>query len=359
MTKTIMEELRVRRDRISIAKVLHDFVGDEVLPGTGLQEGDFWSALDAILHDLTPQNRALLARREDYQRRIDAWHREHRAFDPAEYKAFLGEIGYLQAEGADFSIKTEGLDPEISTIAGPQLVVPVTNARFALNALNARWGSLYDALYGTDAIPGTIPQGGYDAERGKKVIAFARAFLDEAVPLQHGSHHDVLAYSIVDGRLVAVLTDGGRTGLRTPGKFAGFRGEAVAPSAILLVNHGLHIELHIDRSHPIGRSDAAGISDIVLEAAVTTIMDFEDSIAAVDAADKTAAYRNWLGLVRGTLTAAFKKDGRVIVRRANPDRSYTAPDGSSFSLPGRSLMLVRNAGHLMSVSANWRNPPTD
>jgi malate synthase len=352
MTKMMkVDELRVRRDGIRVAKVLHDFVCDEVLPGTGLREEDFWSALDTILHDLAPQNRALLARREELQERIDAWHREHRSFEPAAYKAFLGEIGYLQAEGEDFSIATEGLDPEISTIAGPQLVVPVTNPRFALNAANARWGSLYDALYGTDVIAGFIPESGYDVRRGEKVIAFARAFLDEAVPLARGSHKQVRTYSVANGQLVAVPADGQPIGLKTPKKFAGFRGDAASPSAILLVNHGLHVELCIDRGHPIGRDDTAGICDVLVEAAVTTIMDFEDSIAAVDAADKTAAYRNWLGLMKGTLTASFKKDGRVIVRTPNPDRSYTSPGGAPFSLPGRSLLLVRNAGHLMTSDA--------
>ncbi|MDE2133243.1 MAG: malate synthase G [Alphaproteobacteria bacterium] len=346
-----MGDERVRRGPLRVAKVLHDFINDEVLPGTDLPEEGFWSAFDAMLHDLAPQNRALLARRDDLQHRIDDWHRAHRSFDAVAYKVFLREIGYLEAEGEDFSIATERLDPEISTIAGPQLVVPVTNARFALNAANARWGSLYDALYGTDALSGPLPRVGYDAERGARVIAFARDFLDQVAPLADGSHKEVGTYRAEDGRLAVTLTNNRLCGLADPQKFVGYRGGAASPSAILLANNGLHVEIGIDRGHPIGRTDAAGVFDVILEAAVTTIMDCEDSVATVDAEDKTAAYRNWLGLTKGTLTASFEKGGGLVARRLNADRTYTAPDGRPFSLTGRSLMLVRNVGHLTMSEA--------
>jgi malate synthase len=335
--------------------VLYDFVNDEAMPGTGVEAGQFWSALDAIVHDLGPRNRELLARRDDLQAKIDGWHRERRGqlFDPPAYKDFLREIGYLLPEGEDFSARTANADPEISTIAGPQLVVPVTNARYALNAANARWGSLYDALYGTDAISedgGAGRGGAYNPVRGARVIAFVRDFLDETVPLAEGSHRDATGYAIEDARLVVTRKDG-VTGLASPHKLAGYQGDAAAPRAILFVNNGLHVELRIDRDHPVGGDDAAGICDVVLEAAVTTIQDLEDSIAAVDADDKVAAYRNWLGLMNGDLAAAFEKGGKTIDRRLNPDRTYTTGDGSTLTLPGRSLMLVRNVGHHMSIDA--------
>jgi malate synthase len=346
----------VQSGGLRIAKVLYDFVNDEAVPGTGVEAEQFWSALDAIVHELGPRNRELLARRDELQAKIDGWHRERRGqlFDLDAYKDFLRDIGYLLPEGEDFSANTANADPEISTIAGPQLVVPVTNARYALNAANSRWGSLYDALYGTDAIPedgGAGRGGGYNPVRGARVIAFARDFLDETAPLADGSHHDATAYAIDDARLVVTSNDGGVTGLASPHKLAGYQGDAASPHAILFVNNGLHVEIRIDREHPVGRDDAAGICDVVLEAAVTTIQDCEDSIAAVDAEDKVVAYRNWLGLMKGDLTASFEKDGKTIDRRLNPDRTYTTADGSTLTLPGRSLMLVRNVGHHMTIDA--------
>ncbi|PKU22437.1 malate synthase G [Telmatospirillum siberiense] len=342
--------------RLSIAKVLHDFISNEVLPGTGVAPDALWAGLESILTDLTPRNRALLARRDDLQSAIDAWHRERRGkvFDPAAYQAFLTEIGYLLPEGPDFSIGTTQIDPEIALIAGPQLVVPVMNARYALNAANARWGSLYDALYGTDAISadgGAEPGRGYNPKRGAKVIAAARDFLDMAAPLASGSHHQAKVYRIAGGRLEVGLADGGVSGLAEPGKFLGYQGQAEQPSLVLLSNHGLRIEIHFDAAHPIGKDDPAGISDVVLESAVTTIQDMEDSIAAVDAEDKVLAYRNWLGLMTGSLTAAFPKGGKTVHRALNDDRIYTSARGGALTLPGRSLMLIRNVGHLMTIDA--------
>ena len=347
---------RIAEGTLRIAKPLFDFINDEALPGTGIDPGDFWKSFEAILTDLAPRNRALLARRDELQARIDAWHSERRTqdFDPEAYRAFLAEIGYLVPEGGDFAIETTGVDPEIRAVPGPQLVVPVTNARYALNAANARWGSLYDALYGTDAIPadgGAERGGAYNPVRGARVIAFARRFLDEAVPLAAGSHAAATGYAIREGRLEVALRGGGATGPEDAARFAGFAGDPARPSSVLFVNHGLHFEIRIDREHPVGRDDDAGIADIVLEAAVTTIMDCEDSVATVDAEDKVAAYRNWLGLMRGDLTASFEKGGRAVDRRLAPDRVFVTPAGGELSLPGRSLMLIRNVGHLMTMDA--------
>ena len=347
---------RIAAGGLQVDKELYDFINDEALPGTGVSPEAFWSGFDRLVHGLAPRNRELLAKREDLQRRIDAWYRENHdePIDLPEYKAMLQEIGYLVPEGEDFSATTANVDPEISTVAGPQLVVPVTNPRYALNAANARWGSLYDALYGTDVIPeddGCERTADYNPVRGARVIARSREFLDAAAPLAGGSHADATAYAVAHGALSVTLKDGGTTGLADASKFAGYRGNAGAPSAVLLRNNGLHIEIRIDRNHPVGKADDAGIKDIVLEAATTTIMDLEDSVACVDAEDKVVAYRNWLGLIKGDLTDRFEKGGRMVDRAMNPVREYTAPDGSSVTLPGISLMLIRNVGHLMTNPA--------
>jgi malate synthase len=347
---------RVNVGKLSVAAELHRFVETEALPGTGVDSAHFWASFDGILHDLAPVNRALLAKRDDLQAKIDAWHKEQQGKpeDFAAYKAFLTEIGYLSPEGPDFAVTTASVDAEIASIAGPQLVVPVMNARYALNAANARWGSLYDALYGTDAIPndgGAEPGKAYNPVRGARVIAFARDVLDGAAPLTAGSHADAAGYAVVDGALVVTLTNGSAVGLAQPEKLAGFRGQAGAPSSVLLQNNGLHLEIVIDRSTAIGKDDPAGVSDVIVEAALTAIMDCEDSVAAVDAEDKVTVYRNWLGLMQGTLTASFPKGAGTVERKLNPDRVYTAPDGSALKLHGRSLMLVRNVGHLMTNNA--------
>ena len=341
---------------LRVDRRLYEFINEEALPGTGVSAAAFWTGFDRLIHGLAPRNRALLAKRDDLQRRIDAWYREmhDQPIDLDDYKAVLREIGYLVPEGDDFTATTANVDPEISTIAGPQLVVPITIARYALNAANARWGSLYDALYGTDAIPedgGAQRGGGYNPVRGARVIAHAREFLDDVVPLAAGSHADAASYAVAAGALAVTLGDGSTCGLADPAQLAGYRGAPDAPSSILLVNNGLHIDIVIDRGHPVGRDDAAGIKDIVLEAATTTIMDLEDSVSTVDAEDKVLAYRNWLGLLKGDLTESFEKGGRRVDRVMNSDRVYTAPDGGELRLPGISLMLIRNVGHLMTNPA--------
>ncbi|KAF2409493.1 malate synthase G [Pseudomonas antarctica] len=341
---------------LQVAKVLFDFVNNEAIPGTGITADQFWAGADKVIHDLAPKNKALLAKRDDFQARIDTWHQTHagQAHDPVAYKAFLQDIGYLLPEAADFQASTQNVDDEIARMAGPQLVVPVMNARFALNASNARWGSLYDALYGTDAISeadGAEKGKGYNKVRGDKVIAFARAFLDEAAPLTAGSHVDSTGYKIVDGKLIVSLKGGSNSGLRDDAQLIGFQGPAVEPIAILLKHNGLHFEIQIDASTPVGQTDAAGVKDVLMEAALTTIMDCEDSVAAVDADDKVVIYRNWLGLMKGDLAEEVAKGGKTFTRTMNADRVYTGVDGQDVTLHGRSLLFVRNVGHLMTIDA--------
>ncbi|MGI9246710.1 MAG: malate synthase G, partial [Steroidobacteraceae bacterium] len=343
---------RIEKSGLRVARELHDMLEREALPAAGVAPDVFWEGLSDLVHALGPKNRALLDRRDALQARIDAWHRERRGapLDPVAYRAFLAEIGYIVPEGADFAIDTTNVDPEIASMPGPQLVVPVMNARFALNAANARWGSLYDALYGTDAMGDLPPAGPYDAARGARVIAWGRDFLDSIAPLARGSHRESTAYRVADGQLL-VDTAQGVAALRDPALFVGYVGETAAPAGVLIRHHDLHVEISIDRRSRIGQSDPAGVADLQLEAAITTIMDCEDSVAAVDAADKALAYRNWLGLMRGDLVEQVEKGGRTFARTMNADRGYVAPDGTSFALKGRSLMLVRNVGHLMTNPA--------
>jgi len=348
---------RVTVGNLRVAQVLYDFVNNEALPGTDIDPDSFWAGVDKVVTDLSPQNQDLLARRDDLQAQIDKYHRQHviEPLDPDGYKQFLTEIGYLQPEPDDFTITTAGVDDEITTTAGPQLVVPILNARFALNAANARWGSLYDALYGTDVISeedGAEKGTSYNKVRGDKVIAYARKFLDTAVPLSSGSWSDATGLKIDDGQLVIESRDES-TGLASPEQFVGYTGELGSPQwSVLLRNHGLHVEILVDPDSPVGSTDAAGIKDVVLESAITTIMDFEDSVAAVDADDKVLGYRNWLGLNKGDLTEEVAKGGKTFTRVLNQDRTYTTPDGEGeLTLPGRSLMFVRNVGHLMTNDA--------
>ena len=346
---------RVSRHGLRVAGTLDRFIETEVLPGTGVDSAAFWKGFDALVNDLSPKNRALLAERERLQRELDTWHGAHRGpiRDMAAYRKFLEGIGYLVPVPDKVDATTANVDEEIARQAGPQLVVPVSNPRYALNAANARWGSLYDALYGTDAIAetgGAGKGGAYNPVRGDLVIARARAFLDQAAPLANGSHIDAIAYKIVDGALQVQLKVGAST-LKDPAKFKGFNGAAAAPTGVLLSNHGLHFEIQIDANDVIGKTDAAGVKDILVEAALTTIMDCEDSIAAVDADDKVNVYRNWLGLMKGDLTEEVTKGGKTFTRRANPDRKYTRPDGGSLTLHGRSLLFVRHVGHLMTNPA--------
>jgi malate synthase len=333
---------------MQVAEELANFIEGEALPGTGVEAQAFWEAFSRLAHDLAPRNRELLDIRAALQGKIDQWHREHhnQPHDHEAYKAFLIEIGYLVPEGPDFEIETENTDPEIGTVPGPQLVVPITNARYALNAANARWGSLYDAFYGTDATDGAPPSGPYDRGRGARVVAKSRVFLDEAFPLEGTSHADARRYHVRDGKL---LVDD--LPLKQPEKFIGYRGHPKAPDAVLLRNNGLHVELVFDRTHPIGSRDQAGLADVRMEAAVSAIMDCEDSVACVDAEDKVLAYRNWLGLMQGDLTDTFEKGGKTITRALNPDPEFIGPDGEPFTVKGRALMLVRNVGHLMTNPA--------
>ncbi len=347
---------RIQKGGLQIAPVLYDLLVNDIIPGTGIDADQFWHNLENVVNDLAPENKALLARRDEFQHQIDQWHLQN-AYTPdtrANYKSFLESIGYLLPEGDDFAITTENVDSEIASQAGPQLVVPVMNARFALNAANARWGSLYDALYGTDVIPetdGAEKGKGYNPVRGRKVIEFGRELLDTAAPLAAGSHKDAIQYQVLESHLAVSLKDGSITSLKDTGQFAGFTGSEEKPQSVLLKNNGLHIDIQVNPDGVIGKEDAAGVQDLVIEAAITTIMDCEDSVAAVDADDKAQVYRNWLGLMKGNLEDTFMKGGKPLTRTLNADRVYTDPHGGELVLPGRSLMFVRNVGHLMTNDA--------
>lgn len=344
----------VKIGNLQVAKILADFINSEALPESEVEQEKFWAGFEAIILDLAPKNKQLLAVRDEIQEKINTWHKENKEFNFETYKSFLEEIGYLEPQVEDYQVTTENVDEEIAIQAGPQLVVPVDNARYALNAANARWGSLYDALYGTDAISeedGAHRGGSYNPVRGEKVIQFARNFLDQAAPLKDASHKDATGYSISEGKLVVALENGTTTGLEDNSKLAGFQGSPEQPSTVLLQNNGLRFEIQIDPNSPIGKTDKAGVKDVLMESALTTIMDCEDSVAAVDAEDKTHVYRNWLGLMKGDLTATFKKGDKTVTRSMNHDRVYTAPTGEEISLNGRSLMFTRNVGHLMTTDA--------
>ncbi|WP_455596176.1 malate synthase G [Acinetobacter pecorum] len=344
---------RIQKGKLAIAKELYDFIENEALPGSGLDSETYWKNFEQVVVDLSPKNKALLAKRDDIQAKIDEWHRNN-TFELQAYKAFLTEIGYLLPEVEDFQISTENVDEEIAVLAGPQLVVPVRNARYCLNAANARWGSLYDALYGFDVISeedGAEKGKGYNPKRGEKVIAFAKNFLDETFPLAQGSHADATQYAVEGNALVVSLKDGSTTTLADASKFVGYNGEASAPTEVVLKNNGLHAIIQIDATSPIGQTDAAGVKDVVLEAAVTTIQDLEDSVAAVDAEEKVEGYRNWLGLMRGTLEESIEKNGKTVTRKLNEDRTFKNVEGGETKVHGRSLMLLRNVGHLMTNPA--------
>ncbi|BCT88860.1 malate synthase G [Acinetobacter variabilis] len=344
---------RIQKGKLAIAKELYDFIENEALPGSGLDSETYWKNFEQVVVDLSPKNKALLAKRDDIQAKIDEWHRNN-TFELQAYKAFLTEIGYLLPEVEDFQISTENVDEEIALLAGPQLVVPVRNARYCLNAANARWGSLYDALYGFDVISeedGAEKGKGYNPKRGEKVIAFAKNFLNETFPLAQGSHADATKYAVEGNALVVTLKDGSTTTVADSSKFVGYNGEASAPTEIVLKNNGLHAIIQIDANSPIGQTDAAGVKDVVLEAAVTTIQDLEDSVAAVDAEEKVEGYRNWLGLMKGTLEESIEKNGKTITRKLNADRTFKNVEGVETKVHGRSLMLLRNVGHLMTNPA--------
>lgn len=346
---------RIKHGELDIAKSLYDLVANDIAPGTGMAADAFWTSFEKVVADLAPKNKALLAKRDVIQAKIDAWHQANPVLNFAAYKNFLKEIGYLLEEGPDFEVNPENVDAEITTIAGPQLVVPVKNARYALNAANARWGSLYDALYGNDVISdeggAEKGKGGYNPVRGAKVIAYARQFLDDAFPLTEGSHADSTAYVVVDGKLLVSLKNGTKSTLAIQAQFVGYTGDGQRPTGVLLKNNDLHVEIQFDATHPIGRDDAACVKDLCLEAAVTTIQDCEDSVAAVDAEDKVEVYSNWLGLMKGTLEESFEKGGKTLTRRMVADRIFINPQGQNFTLHGRSLLLVRNVGHLMTNPA--------
>ena len=346
---------RIEESGLQVAKPIHDLVNQEILPGTGIDKTVFWTGFAAILVEFGPRNKALLDKREQLQAQIDQWHAANSdGFEFTQYKAFLQEIGYLVPEGGDFAVSPENVDTEIAVQAGPQLVVPIMNARFALNAVNARWGSLYDALYGNDVISeeeGAEKAGAYNPVRGQRVIDYGRDFLDGAAPLSSGSHHQATRYAVVEGQLKVQLEGGNNTTLQVPEQLSGYLGDAENPSSILIKNNNLHLELQVDKSHQIGVSDKAGVKDIVLESALTTIMDCEDSVAAVDADDKALAYGNWLGLIKGTLKETITRGDTNFVRSMNADRTYIGADGSDLTLNGRSLMFIRNVGHLMTNPA--------